>query len=357
MARDALLNTLSTINDGTAVWSTGTLGDGISAASGTTYYSQTQAITPYLQTGTSQLLFMRFSLGTMITTGVPTTNAVNGFQFAVQASKDGSTWTTISASPKDLSAYRVHNTLLPTMATNSAIAYVPHSSTSQTSGALTIGSASIPGAPLVAVNDVVYMSASSGFAANTPYYVISSVPTGAGTAPRATIQVSLTPGGVPILATATTAITVTEYYAASPLQINDRFAVGNSIATATGTDGPSGTAVTLVTGDVIVITSAYNTGTSMAITFRRIVGATVMTNNYVHTNATALGTTAFYLHSDTGGEYFLPILTQVGYQSISGFVEDNYKFVRGIAACQINTVVPQGKMTCDIVTSRDGAYS
>lgn len=357
MARDALLNTLSTINDGTAVWATGTLGDGLTASSGTVYYSQTQAITPYTQTGTSQLLFMRFSLGTMTTTGVPTTNAANGFQFAVQASKDGSVWTTVSASPKDLFAFKNHNTMLPTMATNASVAFAPHASVTQTSGALTVGSANIPGAPLVSIGDVVYFNATgSGFNANTPYYVISAIPTGAGTAPRATIQVSLTYGGAPVLATAVTAVAVIEYTSAMPLQVNDRLAIGNAVVSATGTDGPGGTAVTLITNDVVLITSVFNTGTSMAFTFRRVVGGT-MTNNYVHTNATALGTTAFYMHSDTGGEYFLPILTQCGFQSNSAQVEDNYKFVRGIAACNINTVVPTGKLTCDIVTSRDGAYS
>jgi hypothetical protein len=77
----------------------------------------------------------------------------------------------------------------------------------------------------------------------------------------------------------------------------------------------------------------------------------------VHTNATALGTTVFYAINATGGEYYLPIQTQVGFVSNSGFVEDNYKFVRGVAACNINGVTPTGKMNCDIVPSRDGAYS
>lgn len=356
MAKDALLNTLGVINDGSAAWSTGTLGDGIAASTGTVYYSNGLSIFPFGSNGTHSQLFMRFMVGPASLSGTPTTNAVNGFQFAAQASRDGNTWTTISASPKDLNAFRNHNTMLPTMAQNATFATVAHSSVSQTSSALVIGSATIVGAPLVGINDIVYMSAASGFLANTPYYVIQSTPTG-GSTPRATIQVSLQPNGAPVLATATTAITVTRYTAATPMAVGDLFTIQNSVVSATGTDGVGGAAITLVANDIVQITSVQDTGMAMSFTFRRINGTPVMTNNYVHTNVTGLSTTVFYALNTTGGEYYLPLSTQVGYISSSGFLEDNYKYVRGVAVCQINGVTPTARCVCDLVPSRDGAYS
>lgn len=356
MAKDALLNTLGVVNDGSAAWSTGTLGDGLAAFSGTVYYSNALPIWPFGSNGTHSQLFMRFTVAPPTLSGAPTTNAVNGFQFAAQASRDGSTWTTIAASPKDLNAFRNHNTMLPTMAQNATFATVAHSSVSQTSSALVIGSPTIVGAPVVGVNDVVYMSATSGFLANTPYYVIQSTPTG-GATPRATIQVSLQPNGAPVLATATTAVVVTRYTAATPMAVGDLFTIQNSVVSATGTDGVGGTAITLVAGDVVQITGVQDTGVAMSFTFRRVVGLPLMTNNYVHTNVTGLSTTVFYALNPTGGEYFLPLNTQVGYISGSGFLEDNYKYVRGIATCQINGVTPTARCVCDVVMSRDGAYS
>ena len=169
MARDFLLNPVSAVlNDGSAAWVTGTLGDGVAAATGTTYYSNGMSIWPFGSNGNHSQLFVRFMLGPSTTTGTATSNAINGFQFAVQGSRDGATWTTISAMPRDNIAFRNHNSMLPTMATGSAFATVAHASTSQTTSALVVGSANIAGCPLLAINHVVYTSAASGFLANTP---------------------------------------------------------------------------------------------------------------------------------------------------------------------------------------------
>jgi len=359
MAKDALLNSLTVVNDGSAAWSTGVLGDGIAAATGTAYYSNGISIWPFASNGTHSQLFMRFMLSPSTVSGTVASNAVNGFQFAVQGSRDGATWTTIAAMPKDNIAFRNHNSMLPTMATNATFATVAHASYSQTSTALVIGSANIPGAPLLAINDVVYTSASSGFLANTPYYVVQSVPTGAGTtsAPRSTIQLSLQPNGAPVLATATTAITVTRFTATTPMAVGDLFTIQNTVASMTGTDGPSGTAITLVANDVVQITNVQDTGQAMSFSFRRVVGTPVMLNNYVHTSGTNMSAVVFTSINPTGGEYFLPINSQVGFINASGFLEDNYKFVRGVAACQINGITPTARCVVDIVMSRDGAYS
>lgn len=359
MAKDYLLNPASAVlNDGSAAWSTGTLGDGTAASSGTVYYSNGMSIWPFGSNGNHSQLFVRFLLAPSTVTGTATSNAVNGFQFAVQGSRDGATWTTISAMPKDNIAFRHHNSMLPTMATNSAFASVAHASTSQTTSALVVGSANIAGCPLLAINDVVYTSAASGFLANTPYYVVQTTPTGAGTssAPRSTVQLSLQPNGAPVLATATTALTVTRYVATTPMAVGDLFTVQNSVATATGTDGVGGAAVTLVANDVVQITGVQDTGMAMSFTFKRV-SPTAQAANYVHTNATGLSTTVFTSINVTGGEYFLPINTQVGFINASGSLEDNYKFVRGIAACQINGITPTARCVCELVTSRDGAYS
>lgn len=359
MAKDALLNSLTVVNDGSAAWSTGVLGDGIAAATGTAYYSNGISIWPFASNGTHSQLFMRFMLSPSTTTGTATSNAVNGFQFAVQGSRDGATWTTIAAMPKDNIAFRNHNSMLPAMATNATFATVTHASTSQTSGALVVGSASIPGAPLLAINDVVYVSAGSGFLANTPYYVVQSVPTGAGTssAPRSTIQLSLQPNGAPVLATAVTAVTITRYTATTPMAVGDLFTIQNTVAAMTGTDGVGGGAITLVANDVVQITGVQDTGQAMSFTFRRISPGTAMSNNYVHTSATAMSAVVFTSINTTGGEYFLPINTQIGFINASGSLEDNYKFVRGVAACQINGITPTARCVVDVVMTRDGAYS
>jgi hypothetical protein len=360
MAKDYLLNPVSAVlNDGSAAWVTGVLGDGTAASTGQVHYSNGMSIWPFGSNGNHSQLFMRFMLGPSTTTGTAASNAVNGFQFAVQGSRDGATWTTISAMPKDNIAFRNHNSMLPTMATNATVATVAHASTSQTTSALVVGSANIAGCPLLAINDVVYTSAASGFLANTPYYVVQTTPTGGGTtsAPRSTVQLSLQPNGAPVLATATTALTVTRFVATTPMAIGDLFTIQNVVASATGTDGVGGSAVTLTANDVVLITGVQDTGQAMSFTFRRISGATVMANNYVHTNATALGTSVFTSINTSGGEYFLPINTQVGFINASGSLEDNYKFVRGIAACQINGITPTARCVCDLVTSRDGAYS
>jgi hypothetical protein len=360
MARDFLLNATSAIvNDGSAAWVTGVLGDGTAASSGTVYYSNGLSVWPFNANGSHSTMWMRFNLAPSTTTGTATTNAVNGFQFAVQGSRDGATWTTIAAMPKDNIAFRNHNTMLPSMAQNATFATVAHASTNQTSSALVIGSANIAGCPLLAINDVVYTSAASGFLANTPYYVVQSTPTGFGTssAPRSTIQLSLQPNGAPVLATATTAITVTRYTATTPMAIGDLFTIQNTVATAIGTDGVGGSAVTLVAGNVVQITGVVDTGVAMSFTFKRVVGAPLQVNNYVHTDATAMSTVVFTSINPSGGEYFLPIQPQVGFINASGSLEDNYKFVRGIAACQINQITPTARCTVDLVTSRDGAYS
>jgi hypothetical protein len=358
MAKDFLLSSSATVNDGSAVWVTGVLGDGVAAATGTTYYSNGLSIWPFASNGLTKL-FMRFRLAPSTTTGTATTNAVNGFQFAVQGSRDGATWTTISAMPKDNIAFRNHNTMLPTMAQNSSVATIAHSSTTQTSSALVIGSAVIAGAPLLAINDVVYTSTSSGFLANTPYYVVQSTPTGFGTtsAPKSTVQLSLQPNGIPVLATAVTAITVTRFTATTPMALGDLFTIQNSVATAVGSDGVGGGIITLIATNVVQITAVQDTGQAMSFSFKRITGAPVQVNNYVQTDAAGLSTTVFTSINPTGGEYYLPISTQVGFINASGSLEDNYKFVRGIAACQINAIVPTARCVVDIVTSRDGAYS
>lgn len=358
MAKDALLSASAVINDGSAVWVTGVLGDGISASSGTVYYSNGLSIWPFSSNGTHSQLFMRFMLGPSTTSGTATSNAVNGFQFAVQGSRDGATWTTIAAMPKDNIAFRHHNTMLPAMATNAAIATVAHASTAQTSSALVIGSATIAGAPLLAINDVVYTSTASGFLANTPYYVVQSTPTGFGTssAPKSTIQLSLQPNGQPVLATAVTAITVTRYTATTPMAVGDLFTIQATVATATGTDGVGGAAVSLVANDIVQITGAQDTGQAMSFSFKRV-SPTAQTSNYVHTNLTAISTVVFTSINPTGGEYYLPLNSQVGFINGSGSLEDNYKFVRGIAAAQINSIAPTAKCVCDIVISRDGSYS
>ena len=362
MAKDALLNSLTVVNDGSAAWSTGVLGDGIAASTGTVYYSNGISIWPFASNGTHSQLFMRFMLSPSTTTGTAASNAVNGFQFAVQGSRDGATWTTISAMPKDNIAFRNHNSMLPAMATNATFATVAHASTSQTSGALVVGSANIPGCPLLAINDVVYTSAGSGFLANTPYYVVQTTPTGAGTtsAPRSTIQLSLQPNGAPVLATAVTAITVTRYVATTPMAVGDLFTIQNTVAAMTGTDGVGGAAITLVANNIVQITSVQDTGQAMSFTFKRVgpsIPADVMANNYVHTSATAMSAVVFTSINTTGGEYFLPINTQVGFINASGSLEDNYKFVRGVAACQINGITPTARCVVDVVMTRDGAYS
>jgi hypothetical protein len=363
MARDFLLNaTSATVNDGSAAWSTGQLGDGTAASSGTVYYSNGLSIWPFASNGTHSTLWMRFNLAPSTTSGTPTSNAVNGFQFAVQGSRDGATWTTISAMPKDNIAFRNHNTMLPAMATNSATASVAHGSTNQTTGALVVGSAAIPGCPLLAINDVVYTSAASGFLANTPYYVVQSTPTGFGTssAPRSTVQLSLQPNGAPVLATAVTALTVTRFTSTTPMAVGDLFTIQNTVAAMTGTDGVGGAAITLVANNIVQITGVQDTGQAMSFTFKRVgpsIPADVMANNYVHTSATAMSAVVFTSINPTGGEYYLPIQPQVGFINSSGALEDNYKFVRGIAACQINAITPTARLTVDLVTSRDGAYS
>jgi len=361
MAKDFLLTpTPFIINDGSAAWVTGVLGDGTAAASGNNYYSNGMSIFPFGSNGTHSTLWMRFLLAPpTATTGTATSNAVNGFQFAVQGSRDGATWTTISAMPKDNIAFRNHNSMLPAMATSSATASVSHASTSQTTSALVIGSANIANCPLLAINDVVFTSAASGFLANTPYYVVQTTPTGFGTssAPRSIVQLSLQPNGVPVLANAVTALTVTRFTATTPMAVGDLFTIQNTVIAMTGTDGAGGSAITLVATDVVQITGVQDTGQAMSFTFKRVVGAPLMANNYVHTSATAMSAVVFTSINQTGGEYYLPIQPQVGFINSSGALEDNYKFYRGIAACQINAITPTARLLCDLVTARDGSYS
>jgi len=322
------------------------------STSGTKYYSPPVSLEPFGSNG-SNSLFGRFMLAPGITyAAVPGAATTSAFQFGYDVSKDGSTWTAMHQSPTETQAFRTHDVYTMVYATNATtpcnLNYATSSSTAGVSA-----SATITTAPVVSIGDVVTFGATAnGFTTGVPYYVISSVPTAA-SQPSATstctIQVSLTPGGVPVVGTGTGTPTVTRYYPASvSVAVGDALVVSG--ATVAGANPAS-----LTAGTVLYVNS---------ITSQNYAG-------YVVTLATTFGGTAFAPTTafSTGtfvtralspmSEYFFTVPTISGFIDLNGIGQDVYKYVRGWVTCTfpsgVNPTVPSARF--DLVPSRDGAYS
>lgn len=353
MAKDALLQTLGVMNPGTAAM-----------ASATAYYSSPVSLEPFGQNGTHNNLFMRFMLAQPTYAALPAATTASNFQFGIDVTKDGATWSNIYASPTDQQAFKTHvvNTFTMTISTSNVnISYPTVTSTAT----VTSGSANITAAPVCSIGDALYFgTAVAPFALATPYYVVSMTPTqsasGSATS-TATVQLSATPGGVPIVPTASGTPVLTKYlsnlvnYRVGELVYwTGTAAAGTGAATAApDTDVPP-----IITGGgnlqkfyVLSVTSSY---TGQVITLSATLGGTAfVTGAGIATNASFIVQPCL-----AGGEYYVSLNTTSGYIDPYGAVQDTYKYVRGwVKPTFPSGVNPTALSRCDVVPGRDGAYS
>jgi hypothetical protein len=353
MAKDALLQTLGVMNTGAAAM-----------ASATTYYSPPVSIEPFGQNGTHNNLFMRFMLSQPSYVALPAAATTSNFQFGIDVTKDGVTWSNIYASPTDANAFKTHIvTTFSTSGTTSPLITLYPTLTS--TSAVTNGSVNITAAPVCSIGDALYFgTAVAPFALATPYYVVSMTPTnsamGSGTS-TATVQLSATPGGVPIVPTATGTPVLTKY-----LSNLVNFSVGELVywtgTAAAGTNAATAAADTalppIITGGgnvqkfyVLSVTSTY---TGQTITISNTPGGAAFTTG------AAISANASFLVQPclAGGEYYIALNTTSGFIDNYGVSQDTYKYVRGwVKPTFPSGVNPSALVRCDVVPGRDGAYS
>jgi hypothetical protein len=347
MAKDALLQTLGVINAGTAGMTTGS-----------TYTSAPLSLEPFGSNGVNNL-FMRWMMAQPTYNNLPAATTTSAFQFGFEVSKDGSTWTTAYQSPTDIQSFKTH--IVNTFSAGAGgsdftVSYPTVTSTST----ITTGSANITAAPLCSIGDALYFTAAiAPIATATPYYVVSMTPTGTTTA---TVQVAATPGGTPLVATGTTGTSVATKYLSN--QVN--YAVNDVIywtgTAAAGTNVPTAAADTvvppIVTGGgniqrfyVISVTSSY---TGQVIKISNTLGGSASTT----TLAISTGASFFVQPNYAGGEFYAPVGLISGFIDQYGAIQDAYKYVRGWLKLTIpSTIAPIALVRCDLVPSRDGAYS
>lgn len=348
MAKDALLQTLGVINAGTAGMTTGS-----------TYTSAPLSLEPFGSNGINSL-FMRWMIAQPTYNNLPAATTTSAFQFGFEVSKDGSTWTSAYQSPTDIQSFKTHivNTFSAPIqpATGLTILYPTVTSTAT----ITSGSSSITAAPLCSIGDALYFTtAIAPFATSTPYYVVSMTPTGTTTA---TIQLASTPGGVPITATASNTSVLTKYLTN---QVN--YAVNDVVywtgTAAAGTNAPTAAADTqvppVITGGgniqrFYVTSVAPSSFTGVIINISNTPGGAA----FASTAAVSSGVSFLVQPNLAGGEFYAPVGVVSGFIDQYGAVQDVYKYIRGWLKVTIpNTIAPIALVRCDLVPSRDGAYS
>jgi hypothetical protein len=340
MAKDALLQTLATIASATQI-----------STSGNKLYSPPVSLEPFGSNGVNNL-FMRWICYPGITyAAVPNATTGSAVQFGYDVSKDGTTWAPVHQSPLDLQPFKTHDVYTFSMAISQSNAVFLYPTVSSTA-TLTSGSASITAAPVVSIGDIVYFGATAnGFTTATPYYVVSSTPTSASTGSSTstcTIQVALASQGTPISATGAGTPTVTKYLT-NLLNIS----VGDQLVlTGTTLSGTPGSIASGDTVNVISVTAAY---TGLTVTFNKVSAAIFVKD----TSVLNTGSTYLTRALNPSGEYYFPIMTVNGYIDQYGQVQDTYKYIRG----WVSSTFPSGvnptfpSVRCDLVPSRDGAYS
>jgi len=353
MAKDALLQTLGILNAGTSA-----------LATATTYYSAPVSLEPFGQTGTHNNLFMRFMLAQPTYANLPQVATASNFLFGLEYTKDGTTWQQVALSPPDMTAFKTHtvNTFTQGLGLTPLVFTYP---TVSSTASVTSGSASVTAAPVCSIGDALYFTTERlPFTTSTPYYVVSMLPSqasaGSATA-TATVQLSATPGGVPITATATGTSALTKYLSNA---IN--FQVGELVywtgTAAVGT--PSNTAAQdtavppIITGpnniQKFYVTSVTSTFSTMSITISNTPGGT----NYATTAAVAASASFIVQPCLAGGEFYMPVNSISGFVDTYGAIQDNYKYIRGkVTATFPSGVNPTALIRCDIVSGKDGSYS
>ena len=347
MARDALLQT-------GGVFATAALTSG---ASPTAQVSPAISIEPFNNVGWNNNLYARLMMSQPTYAALPATASY--FVFGVDVSQDGSVWTTVYQSPSDAQICQTHRVYEIRAASGGSAFYITKPSVSTATGATTSGSAVLTGLPLVSIGDAVYLTATAGgFTQAIPYYVVSTTPTVTSNVNTSTVQLALTPGGTPLVASATaSSMTWTKYY-----PFPTQFAVGDlflQTGTAiTGTNVASAASdPTIATANVtkyyiLSVSDAYN---QVNITFAATPGGTATTT----TAAIAAATTyAAVILPSQNAEIYFPLNSSTGFIDIYGNARDNYKYIRGSIKCVSSTGVnPTATFRVDVVPGRDGAYS
>lgn len=348
MAKDALLTQSALIN-APSPW-----------VSATTYYSPIVSVEPFGSNGTHSQLWARFILSQPTYAAVPIASGTYNFHFHASASKDGNTWTQVSQFPTDTDALKTHYVYIQgSLAIGAQSLTIPHIVNATSSPTFTNGNSLIPAAPYAVVGDVFTFAATTApFATGTPYYVVSSTPVAAAATPQSNITLSATPGGAPITFTGTTGAFSISKVTPAPIAPGDVFQIKGTFTA--GLDGVGGSAYTIVDGQNIVVTRAANTGVATSVFFRVIADSAGVgtANNYVQ--GAAASTSVSINAPNFGGEIYLPIVAPVGMSTnASGIQQDNYKYYRFSAICTFSgtSINPTATVRCDIVTSRDGAYS
>ena len=353
MAKDALLRTLGILNAGTAA-----------LTSATTYYSAPMSLEPFGQTGTHNNLFMRFMVAQPSYAALPGAATASNFQFHMDVTKDGTTWQTVMQSPPDMTAFKNHN--VNTFTQGAGVAQIVFTYATVTSTAtVTSSSINITAAPVCSIGDVLYFTtAVAPFATSTPYYVVSMTPTqasaGSATA-TATVQLSLTPGGTPIVPTAGGTSVLTKY-----LSNLINFQVGELVywtgTAAAGTNAATAAVDTAVPPIVsgggnlqkFFVTSVTSTFSTMTITISNTLGGA----NFLTTLAIAASASFIVQPCLAGGEYYMPLNSISGFTDAYGAIQDNYKYIRGSFKPTFPSGVnPTALVRCDVVSGKDGSYS
>lgn len=344
MAKDALLTSSLTMSG--APW-----------ASGTAIYSTPTTVTPFGSNGAHSTLFARFILSQPTYAAIPTAAGTYNWQFWVQSSKDGNTWSTVASSPSDTDAFKTHMVYVQgTLAASAAYLTISHNTLASASASFTNGQSSITSAPYCNVGDVITFNATAApFATATPYYVVSSTPAAGAATQLSTIQLAAAPGGTPIVFTGVTGSFTINRIQAVPIAIGDMYQIKGTFTA--GLDGAS--AFTITDGDNILVTRTVVNALNTFVYFRVCTSSTTVgtVNNYVQ--GAAASTSVSINEPNFGGEYYLPIPMLNGMSTnASGIQQDNYNLVRFVAACTFaGSINPTATVKCDIVIGRDGAYS
>jgi hypothetical protein len=348
MAKDALL-TQSVLINAPSPW-----------VSATTYVSPVVSIEPFSANGTHSTLWGRFILSQPTYAALPVLAGTYNWHFHVAASKDGTTWTQVSQLPTDTDAFKTHQVYIQgTLAAGAQSLTIPHAVNATASAGFTNASATITGAPFVAIGDTVTFGATAApFATGTLYYVVSSTQAAAASTQLCNITLSATPGGAPIVFTGTTGSFSISKVTPAPIAIGDSFQINGTFTA--GLDGVGGSVFTIVSGQNIVVTRTGVTGAGTSVFFR-VAGDTNNSGTQREYVQGASTSTAVSINMPMfGGEVYLPLCAPVGFQTnASGIQQDNYKFVRFSAVCTFTgtAINPTATVRCDLVTSRDGAYS
>jgi len=344
MAKDALLT--STISLSGAPW-----------ASGAAVYSTPTSITPFGSNGANSWLFARFILSQPTYAAIPVATGTYNWQFWIQGSKDGNTWSTIASSPSDTDAFKTHMVYVQgTLAANATYLTIPHNVLATASASFTNGQSTITAAPYCNVGDIITFAATATpFATATPYYVVSSTPAAGAATQTCTIQLAASPGGTPITFTGVTGSFSISRIQAVPISIGDMYQIKGTFTA--GLDGA--TAFTIADGDNILVTKTTINPLNTFVFFRVCTSSTTVgtANNYVQ--GAAASTSVSINASNLGGEFYLPIPMLNGLPTnTSGVQQDNYNLIRFVAACTFaGSINPTATVRGDIVIGRDGAYS